>query len=98
MRRAKTVTGLFLQYLRARWAGLGKAGKLLVGLGLVLGTFAVFQFGACMFGGCPSRRAPCELRADEPCPYSGRVAAQEEAPPEESPEEGDGAEDRPPCH
>lgn len=87
VQRAKTLSGLILQYLGTRWAALGKVGKLLVVGGLLAFAVASLQLGACLFGGCPSaRQSPCELRSDEPCPYAAERAAAAER-----------AED-PPCH
>jgi len=97
--RAKTLTGLFLQYLRTRWAGLGRTAKIALVAGLVLAGAAVFQLGACMFGACPASgpcgasQSPCSMEADadEPCPYSGARLEQAEAAPAP-------ADDAPPCH
>lgn len=94
MQRAKTVTGLVLQYLRTRWAGLGRGGKIFLFGGLVLAAVAAYQVGGCLLGGCPaSRQSPCQMsdRGDEPCPYSARRAA--------AAAEAEAADDDvPPCH
>ena len=89
--RAKTLTGLFFQFLRMRWDALGKRGKLLLVAGLVLAGAGAFHLGACYLGGCPYASpcsAPCEIGAadgsdgDEPCPcpYAAAAAESEAAP------------------
>lgn len=96
MQRAKTVTGLFLQYVRSRWGGLGRGGKLFLIGGLVLAAVASFQLGACLFGACGAspcsagRQSPCHLASqnDEPCPYAAARADEPAEPPA----------DHPPCH
>lgn len=84
--RAKTLTGLFFQFLRMRWDALGKRGKLLLVAGLVLAGAGAFHLGACYLGGCHSASpcsAPCDIGAadqDEPCPYAAaRAEAEAEA-------------------
>ena len=99
--RAKTLTGLVLQFIRMRWNAFGKRGKLIVLSGLVLGAVAAFQLGACYFGACGAASpcdAPCEVgQADEdaPCPYAARAAAEAEA---EALATAEDDEDVPPCH
>ena len=95
MQRAKTLSGLFLQAFRVRWAALGRPGKGLVIVGLVLAAATALQFSACLFGACPSAAGPCDspcsatAESDEPCPFSAAQAEETEA----------GAEaEHPPCH
>lgn len=95
VQRAKTLTGLILQYLQTRWAGLGRGAKLFLFGGLVLAAVGAYQVGSCMFGGChAAQRSPCQMSEggdDAPCPYAARrraAADQAEAADE----------DVPPCH
>lgn len=97
MQRAKTLSGLALQALRVRWAGLGSSAKTLIVVGLLLAAATALQFSLCLFGGCPSAagpcNSPCEMAdsSDEPCPFSAQEAQVEAAA-------ADTAEDVPPCH
>jgi hypothetical protein len=97
MRRAKTLTGLFLQAARVRWNALGKGAKLLVLASLVLTGLAAVQLGTCLLGGCPASSSPCHGAAaaegDSPCPYAGRRSA-----PAATPEEAPASAEQPPCH
>ncbi|MCA9604935.1 MAG: hypothetical protein KC619_05050 [Myxococcales bacterium] len=95
VQRAKTLTGLILQYLRTRWAGLGRGGKLFLFGGLVLAAVAAYQAGSCMLGGChAAQQSPCQMRGDDaPCPYAAQRAADEAAADEAAADE-----DVPPCH
>lgn len=92
MQRARTLTGLFFQYLGQRWGALGKRGRILVVALGVLVTATAVQLAACAFGGCPFG-GPCELeqspchgaamQSDEPCPYEAaraREAADDDEP------------------
>ena len=82
MKRARTLTGLFFQFLGQRWGALGKAGKVLVVTLAVLGAAAAVHFAACAFGcplggPCQLDDAPCHgaaMESDEPCPYEAERA------------------------
>ncbi|HJL14703.1 MAG TPA: hypothetical protein RMH99_03550 [Sandaracinaceae bacterium LLY-WYZ-13_1] len=94
MQRARTLTGLFFQLVRQRWAALGKGAKVALVATAVLVTAVGVQLAACAFGACGAS-GPCGLEssppchgaatdADEPCPYSARrtaPAAEAETPP-----------------
>lgn len=92
MKRARTLSGLLVQFFRMRWAGLGKGGKSVVVVAIVIAAMATLRLAACGFGGCAA--TPCELDAspctrasdsNEPCPYSTPAQAEPQA-------------DAPPCH
>ncbi|MFK7989764.1 MAG: hypothetical protein AB8I08_27345 [Sandaracinaceae bacterium] len=96
MQRAKTLSGLALQALRVRWAGLGKSVKTLIVVGFLLAAATALQFSMCLLGGCPSSASPCNSpcemadRSDEPCPFSAQEGSEAAEPA--------AAEDVPPCH
>lgn len=83
MQRARTLTGLFFQFLQQRWGSLGKRGRLLVAGLAVLLTAGALHLAACAFGVCSA--GPCQLEAspchgassqsDEPCPFAAPAQA-----------------------
>jgi hypothetical protein len=90
VKRAKTVTGLFFQLLRTRWAALSTPAKAFAVAGLILAAaFAVKA--TCLFGGCPAAARPCQMRA--PCQRAAMVEPAAPAPMSYASDM-----DVPPCH
>jgi hypothetical protein len=107
MQRARTLSGLLVQFFRMRWNALGKVGKSVVVVAIAIAAVAAVRVAMCGFGGCAA--GPCELsstpcaraaESNEPCPYSaahGDTAADTEAEPQADTEAEPQA-DTPPCH
>lgn len=103
MKRARTLSGLLVQFFRMRWNALGTGGKSVLVVALVIAAVAALRIGMCGFGGCAS--GPCEMssspcsrasESNEPCPYAAAHADPTADPAADG--ESEAPADVPPCH